>query len=137
MATVVFSMTRCAPVMEIGHTHVVLQYFTATPCETRVQIRASNLPATAWRPPEQRQNLWQSKAVRLVQGEPGIRTYHRIRIDGLKPGTRYYYRIYDPGATPTREERAWAQTRRGGANMPSPRLPHAATRPSSIFPSRC
>jgi hypothetical protein len=76
------------PVMEIGHTHVVLQYFTATPCETRVQIRASNLPATAWRPPEQRQNLWQSKAVRLVQGEPGIRTYHRIRIDGLKPGTR-------------------------------------------------
>lgn len=95
------------PVMEIGHTHVVLQYFTATPCETRVQIRASNLPATAWRPPEQRQNLWQSKAVRLVQGEPGIRTYHRIRIDGLKPGTRYYYRIYDPGAMPTREERAW------------------------------
>ncbi|MCS7066823.1 MAG: hypothetical protein NZL85_11210, partial [Fimbriimonadales bacterium] len=37
------------PVMEIGQTSVVLQYFTATPCETRVQIRAGNLPAAAWR----------------------------------------------------------------------------------------
>jgi len=92
------------PVMEIGRTHVVLQYFTATPCETRVQIRASNLPATAWRPPERRQNIWQGREVRLVQGEPGKRTYHRIRIEGLKPGTRYYYRLYDPDATPTREE---------------------------------
>ncbi len=95
------------PVMEIGQTYAVLQYFTATPCETRVQLRASNLPATAWRPPERRRNLWQGRDVRVMQGEPGRRTYHRIRIEGLKPGTRYYYRVYDPGTTPTREERKW------------------------------
>ncbi len=94
------------PVMEIGRDYVVLQYFTTTPCETRVQIRQSNLPATAWRPPDKRQDLWAS-AVRTVYGEPGTRTYHRIRITGLKPGTRYYYRIYDPGAQPTAEERKW------------------------------
>ncbi len=100
------------PVMELGRTYVILQYFTAQPCESRVQIREGNLPATAWRPPDKRQDLWASPTVRTVEGEPGKRTYHRVRITGLKPGTRYYYRIYDPATQPTAEERKW------GANPP-------------------
>ncbi len=93
------------PVMEIGRDYVVLQYYTRTPTETRVQIRAGNLPMTAWRPPEKRIDLWAN--ARVVNGEPGKRTYHRIRISGLKPGTRYYYRVYDPDYQPTGEERRW------------------------------
>ncbi|GIV07272.1 MAG: hypothetical protein KatS3mg017_0474 [Fimbriimonadales bacterium] len=100
------------PVMEIGRDYVTLQYFTRTPTETRVQIRASNLPMTAWRPPDRRVDLWAGREVRIVHGEAGKRTYHRIRIAGLKPGTRYYYRVYDPDHQPTREERRW------GANPP-------------------
>ncbi len=98
------------PVMEIGRTYVVLQYHTKTPTETRVQIRASNLPMTAWRPPDQRTDLWAGKDVRTVNGEAGKRTYHRLRITGLKPGTRYYYRVYDPDHQPTSEEQRWGAT---------------------------
>lgn len=50
--------------------------------------------------------------MRTVQGEPGRRTYHRLRISGLQPGKRYFYRIYDPDLQPTPEERRW------GANPP-------------------
>lgn len=95
------------PVMELGRDYAVLQYFTTTPCETRVQIRQDNLPATAWRPDNLKQDPWKDRSVRVVRGEPGVRTYHRIRIAGLKPGTRYYYRVYDPGCQPTAEERRW------------------------------
>ncbi len=96
------------PVMEIGRDYVVLHYFTATPCETRVQIRQSDLPAVAWRPQELRRDLWAEGGVRIVEGESGKRTYHRIRIGGLQPGKRYYYRVYDPNLTPTTEERRWS-----------------------------
>jgi hypothetical protein len=95
------------PVMEIGRDYVVLQYYTRTPTETRVQIRQSNLPMTAWRPEGKRTDPWQGAGVRIVNGEPGKRTYHRLRITGLQPGKRYYYRIYDPGLQPTQEERKW------------------------------
>jgi hypothetical protein len=95
------------PVMEVGRDYVVLQYHTRTPTETRVQIRQSDLPMTAWRPEGQRTDLWQGAGVRIVQGEPGKRTYHRLRITGLQPGKRYYYRIYDPALQPTLEERRW------------------------------
>ncbi|MCX7926133.1 MAG: fibronectin type III domain-containing protein, partial [Fimbriimonadales bacterium] len=93
------------PVMEIGRDYVVLQYYTRTPTETRVQIRPGNLPMTAWRPPDKRMDWWAN--ARVVNGEAGKRTYHRIRITGLEPGTRYYYRIYDPEHQPTSEERRW------------------------------
>ena len=95
------------PVMEIGRDYVVLQYYTRTPTETRVQIRQSNLPMTAWRPEGKRADPWQGAGVRIVNGEPGKRTYHRLRITGLQPGKRYYYRIYDPDLKPTLEERKW------------------------------
>ncbi|MFQ3611501.1 MAG: fibronectin type III domain-containing protein, partial [Fimbriimonadales bacterium] len=100
------------PVVEIGRDSVVLQYFTAVPCETRVQIRQSDLPATAWRPANRRSDVWAGADVRTVEGEPGKRTYHRIRINRLQPGKRYYYRVYDPNLQPTGEERRW------GANPP-------------------
>ena len=95
------------PVMEVGRDYVVLQYHTRTPTETRVQIRQSNLPMTAWRPEGKRADPWQGAGVRIVDGEPGKRTYHRLRISGLQPGKRYYYRIYDPDLKPTLEERKW------------------------------
>ena len=95
------------PVMEIGRDYVVLQYHTRMPTETRVQIRQSNLPMTAWRLEGKRTDPWQGADVRIVQGEPGKRTYHRLRIRGLEPGKRYYYRIYDLDHTPTPEERRW------------------------------
>lgn len=95
------------PVMEVGRDYVVLQYHTRTLTETRVQIRQSNLPMAAWRPEGQRIDLWQGAGVRVVQGAPGTRTYHRLRIEGLQPGKRYYCRIYDPDLQPTLEERRW------------------------------
>jgi hypothetical protein len=55
------------PVMEVGRDYVVLQYHTRTPTETRVQIRQSDLPMTAWRPEGQRTDLWQGAGVRIVQ----------------------------------------------------------------------
>lgn len=95
------------PVMEIGRDYVVLQYFTRTPTETRVQLREGNLPMVAWRPPDKRVDVWANARVVRVAGK---RTYHQVRITGLKPGTRYYYRIYDPDCVPTVEERRWGAT---------------------------
>jgi hypothetical protein len=95
------------PVMEVWFDYVVLQYHTRTPTETRVQLRQSDLPMTAWRPEGKRTDPWQGAGVRVVEGEPGKRTYHRLLIHGLEPGKRYYYRIYDPDHTPTPEERRW------------------------------
>lgn len=95
------------PVIELGRDYAVLQYYTAAPCETRVQLRESSLPATAWRPLNLKKDLWSAPTVREVRGAPGKRLYHRIRITGLKPGTRYYYRVYDPAYRPTAEERRW------------------------------
>ncbi|MEP0767336.1 MAG: fibronectin type III domain-containing protein [Fimbriimonadia bacterium] len=95
------------PVKEITRNSFTLQYFTQQPTETRVQIREGNLSAVAWRPADKRVDLWASKDVRTVQGAPGRRTMHEIRVEGLKPGTRYFYRIYDPAARPTGQEAAW------------------------------
>lgn len=96
------------PVMELGRDYAVLQYFTATPCETRVQIRADNLPMTAWGPPDKKADPWSGSSMRVISDGSGkISTYHRIEIKGLKPGTRYYYRFYDPGAKPTSQESNW------------------------------
>lgn len=50
---------------------------------------------------------WSSSQVRIVDGPPGRRTYHRLLIPGLEPGTRYSYRIYDPDVTPTGLEQRW------------------------------
>lgn len=95
------------PVTQITKTSFTLQYFTATPCETRVQLREGTVPMVAWRPPEKKVDFWSQPGVRVVEGPPGKRTYHRLTISGLKPGRRYFYRIYDPGAKPTPQETNW------------------------------
>jgi hypothetical protein len=95
------------PVMELGRGYAVLHYFTAHACETRIQIRASNLPMVAWRPPDKKTNPWSGGGVHVMNGQPGKHTYHRLKISGLQSGTRYYYRIYDPGAKPTSQESNW------------------------------
>ncbi len=102
------------PVTQIGRTHVTLQFFTRQPSPTRVQIRQSDLPMTAWRPTGQKLNPWNAATgVRIVEGTTGrtARTFHTLRIEGLQPGRRYFYRVYDAGAKPTAQEAKWgAQT---------------------------
>jgi hypothetical protein len=96
------------PVCEIGPDYVVLQWFTALPAETRVQIRQSDTPAIYLRSPENRVDLWaDTKTVRTVDGSPGRRTFHTLRINRLTPGKRYFWRIYDPSAEPTSVEKEW------------------------------
>ncbi len=94
------------PVTHITRTSFTLQYFTQTPCETRVQVRESDIPMIAWRPEGKKVDLWAQPGVREVQ-LPGRRQWHTVTVDGLNPGRRYYYRIYDPGAVPTPEEKRW------------------------------
>lgn len=102
---VLYDPTR--PVCELGRTHAVLQWYTPTPCATRVQIRPSTLPCNTPGPDGKARNVWDTKDVRVVEGPPGERTWHRLHIEGLKPGTRYAYRVFDPGAEPTGSEVRW------------------------------
>lgn len=95
------------PVAEITRNSFTLQYFTQGPCPTRVQVRQGELPMVAWRPEGQEVTAWDSSAARIVEGDPGRRTRHRVTVHGLKPGRRYYYRIHDPGARPTATEKSW------------------------------
>jgi len=97
------------PVTRITRDSVTLQWYTATPCETRLQVRQSELPMTAWRPEGKKLDPWAESApgVRVVNGPPGKRTYHVLTVNGLKPGARHFYRLFDPGAKPTAQEKTW------------------------------
>jgi hypothetical protein len=100
------------PVARISQTSVTVQYFTAEPCDTRVQIRRGDLPATVmpWRASgDGETDVWSGSAagVRIVEPGGEATTFHRVTIDGLSPGTRYYYRLYDSASAPTREEMDW------------------------------
>jgi hypothetical protein len=95
------------PVTEIASTSFTIQYFTTEAVESRVQVRESGLPASAWDPEGKRNNPWEGSGVREVRGEPGRRTLHVVRIEGLRPGTRYHYRVFDPASTPTAQEARW------------------------------
>lgn len=88
------------PVTEITRDSFSLQYYTATPCETRIQLRQDDLPATTF---------GRTSPVKwdLVARPGGASTYHRITATNLKPGKRYFYRVYDPGLKPTSEEKRW------------------------------
>lgn len=91
------------PVVEVTRTSVVLQWYTPEPTETRVMLRQGDVSMAAWRPEDQRQDVWAD--ARQIDGPAGKRTYHRLVIDDLQPGRRYFYRVYDPSATPTEFER--------------------------------
>src|SRR5689334_11194465 len=100
------------PVTHVGTDSFTIQYFTATACETRAQIRQAGLPVVAWRSEPNRVDPW-AKDVRVVEGENSTKTsYHRLTVAGLEPGTRYFYRVFDPAASPTDDEKHW------GASQP-------------------
>jgi hypothetical protein len=113
------------PVTRITRTSFTLQYFTQTPCETRIEVREGDLPMVAWQPASvgSRQKAVGSRqkaegsgeaafrkpqsGSRIVEGAPGKRTFHTVSIEGLRPGRRYFYRLYDPGSKPTPQESKW------------------------------
>lgn len=88
------------PVTEITRTSFTLQYFTVTPCETRIELRAGDIPRTAYKA------VWDQK-VAIVKGSTGKQTLHTLTLKNLRPGQRYFYRIWDPGAKPTDQEKLW------------------------------
>lgn len=94
------------PIAEISRTGFTLQYYTPKPCETRIELREGELPLTAWRPAGQPTGR-EKDPVRTVAGPPGTRTFHKLAVTGLKPGRRYFYRVFDPGPSPTPQERNW------------------------------
>jgi hypothetical protein len=95
------------PVRTLGRTYAVLQWYTPSPCETRIQLRPGSVPCRTPGPDGKPRDLWKGPSVRVVDGTPGKRTFHVLTVRNLKPGTRYTYRIYDPGARPTGQERRW------------------------------
>lgn len=88
------------PVTEIAKTGFTLQYFTRTPCETKIELRAGDVPRVA------HGVTWDQKTM-TVSGGPGKTTFHTLAVRNLSPGQRYYYRVWDPGTPPTDEETAW------------------------------
>lgn len=95
------------PVRTLGRDFAALQWFTPTPCETRLQLRRGSVPCRTPGPGGKPRNVWTAGDVRIVNGSPGKRTYHVLRMGDLLPGVRYSYRIYDPGAKPTGQEQRW------------------------------
>ncbi|MFN3648397.1 MAG: fibronectin type III domain-containing protein [Armatimonadota bacterium] len=95
------------PVTRISRDSFTLRYFTAEPCETRVQVREGELPMVAWRPADRKVDFWAGPGVRVVEGPAGKRTWHTVTVSGLKPGRRYFYRISEPAARPTPQEAKW------------------------------
>lgn len=88
------------PVVEITKNSFTLQYFTRTPCQTRVEIRQGDIPMTAFGA-----KIPQARETHLI-GANKV-TSHRITIQKLEPGKRYFYRVWDPGSKPTSEEANW------------------------------
>lgn len=95
------------PISEIGPNYAVFQWYTKTPCPTRLQVREGNLPVAVWHPQGQKPDLWAGANVRIIEGTNDSRTYHELRVTGLKPGRRYFYRLFDPQSRPTAQEETW------------------------------
>lgn len=87
------------PVTEIARESAALQYYTATPCETKVELRAGGVPRVTFGVPQNQRTS--------VQTMPGKATFHTITLKNLEPGQRYFYRVWDPGAKATDQEKAW------------------------------
>jgi len=95
--------------MRIERDSFTLQYSTAEPCATRVQVREGELPMVAFSAFASPEAAWEGARAVEVDGR---RTWHTVTVDRLKAGRRHFYRIFDPGATPTGEEANW------GARVP-------------------
>ncbi len=87
------------PVREIKRDGFTVQYFTSTPCPSRIQVRQDDLPMTAFG--RTAPVKWQ-----VVDGRDTT-TWHTVKVTSLQAGKRYYYRIYDPSLPPTDTERLW------------------------------
>jgi hypothetical protein len=88
------------PVTRVARNGFTLQYWTQTPCETKVEVRQGEIPRTAF-------GHKPDGAARIVKGGPGKVGWHRLEVHGLEPGKRYFYRIWDPGTQPTETEKNW------------------------------
>jgi hypothetical protein len=88
------------PITEISRTSVTLQYFTRTPCETRVEYRSGGIPMVTFGA------VFNQKKT-VAKSDASKTTLHRITLSNLEPSTRYFYRVWDPGAKPTSEETNW------------------------------
>lgn len=88
------------PVTKITPNSFTLHYFTSSPVETRIQYRQDEIPMTAFG--RTAPVVWKT-----ADGKGGKTSNHTLTLTGLQPGKRYFYRIYDPGITPTSQEKAW------------------------------
>ncbi|MHB8635232.1 MAG: hypothetical protein ACYC96_02035 [Fimbriimonadaceae bacterium] len=91
-------LDRKRTVAEISRTGFSLQYATAAPCETKVEVRQGESFNVLTREGP--------VAYRMV-AKGGVGLWHTLNVTGLAPGKRYYYRLYDPGAEPTHTETVW------------------------------
>ena len=94
------------PVSMLGQKGFTVQWYTAEPCATRLQLREGGEPCMTWKPEGEEYKPWEEDEVRLVEGGT-TGTYHRLTVTGLNPCIRYYYRLYDPGVEPTPVEVNW------------------------------
>jgi hypothetical protein len=88
------------PVTRIARDSFTLQYYTAIPCETKIELRRSDIPQIAYK------YAFNEKR-RIIVGPAGKRTFHRLNVSNLEPGKRYFYRTWDPNLKPTAQEKSW------------------------------
>lgn len=88
------------PIREITRDGFTIQYYTSTPCQTRLELRHDELPMTAFG--RTSPVKWQT-----VEGREPAATWHVLTVKGLQPGKRYFYRVYDPDLKPTATEANW------------------------------
>ncbi len=88
------------PVSALTRTGFTVQYFTVTPCESRVEVRDGEFPRSAY-------GSFLLGDARIVEGPPGKRQWHRVTVEGLAPGRRWFYRVSAPGETPSAADRRW------------------------------
>jgi hypothetical protein len=74
----------------LSPTTAVLNYRTAAPQPTKIQLRTGTLPAST---PGQ-EKAWSD--AKVVEGDNRPTLVHCVTLTGLKPATRYYYRVHDP-----------------------------------------
>ncbi len=93
------------PVCVLRPRTATLQWYTEKPCETRVHLRKGDVPCMTPVPPGKTSKPWQDATI--VEGPPGMHSYHRITLTKLDPSTRYYYRVYDSATETTGVAREW------------------------------
>lgn len=99
----IYDPTR--PVSMLGQKEFTLQWYTASPCATKIMLREGGEPCNTWKPEGEWEDVWKDEARVVENGTTG--NWHRLTVTGLNPCTRYYYRLHDLGTEPTVEEARW------------------------------